>query len=418
MDTPPSIIRVLVVDDSALVRQLLKTIIDAQADMQCVGVARHAEAALAMRGALRPDVMTLDVEMPHISGLQLLEHLMQHAPLPVVMISSQTREGAETTLRALEIGAVDFVAKPLIGVADGLQQLAQSLVEKIRTAAVARPMWCGGEPQPANDEQATAADAIESPHAARRPSAAPVMQPLAGSSLARGSHRPLAFESRAHGARAGVRHVGAAGVGRLSQEAGEPPRAEGLRPEVIVMGASTGGTDAIRTILQRLADTMPPILIVQHMPPGFTRTFAARLDADSHLTVREAKAGELLRSGHAYIAPGGRHLRVRKVACGYVAIVDDDAPVMHHRPSVDVLFRSALGATAGRAIGVLLTGMGGDGAAALLALREAGAYTIAQDAATCVVYGMPREAAQLGAAMAVLPLCAIADELAKCSAAG
>lgn len=367
-------IRVLVVDDSALVRQLLRTIIDAQPDMRCVGVAKHAAMAEQMVQLLAPDVLTLDIEMPGMSGLELLERLMRSQPLPVVMISAQTCEGAETTLRALEMGAVDFVPKPRVGVADGLHQLAAALVEKIRAAAQA---CVPGQQRAGPPAQASEAASAQS---------------------------------------AGMPVAGAAGRspgGVQSACARKEPATQ-----LVAIGASTGGTDAIRTVLQGLPDTMAPVVIVQHMPAGFTRSFAARLDADCALQVREARDGEELLAGHAYVAPGGRHLRVRRVGTALAAQVEDSASVMHHKPSVDVLFRSVLQAVGRQTTAVLLTGMGTDGAQALRALRQAGAYTIAQDAASCVVYGMPREAALLDAAVDILPLAQIATAVVRHALSG
>ncbi|KKW67719.1 hypothetical protein AAV94_08745 [Lampropedia cohaerens] len=361
-------IRVLVVDDSALVRQLLRTIIDAQPDMRCVGVAKHAAMALQMVQTLAPDVLTLDIEMPGMSGLELLERLMHSQPLPVVMISAQTCEGAETTLRALEMGAVDFVLKPRIGVADGLHQLAQALVEKIRAAAQAN--------------------------------------------VASSRHHGLSMEAD-HAVQAGNTPAHSEIAAGTRDMAGGACRYQATATQLVAIGASTGGTDAIRTVLQGLPETIPPVVIVQHMPAGFTRSFAARLDADCALRVCEARDGDVLRAGHAYVAPGGLHLRVQKSGTSLVARLAESELVMHHRPSVDVLFRSALLATARHTIAVLLTGMGTDGAQALRALRQAGAYTIAQDAASSVVYGMPREAALLDAAVDILPLAQIAAAVVR-----
>ncbi|THT98986.1 chemotaxis response regulator protein-glutamate methylesterase [Lampropedia puyangensis] len=374
-NTPSSnLIRVLVVDDSALVRQLLKTIIDAQADMTCIAIAKHAEMAIRMASELRPDVMTLDVEMPGISGLQLLQQVMQSQPLPVVMISSQTHDGAQTTLTALELGAIDFVAKPSIGVADGLIQLAQEVVEKIRAAAHAQlPTHhttnydnnCNSASRSTPETELISWQAVIT-----QPERLEPRQPS----------RPTPYKTQRH-------------------------NTQPAPIKLIAIGASTGGTDAIRTILQALPLDCPPITIVQHMPAGFTRNFAERLDSVCSMHVCEAEEGQLLQRGHAYIAPGGKHLRVTHVAGNLYAQISEDSPVLRHRPSVDALFRSitrAIGAQ--HCIAALLTGMGTDGAAALLELKIGGAYTIAQDASTSIVYGMPREAAALGATCSILPL--------------
>jgi two-component system chemotaxis response regulator CheB len=339
--------RVLIVDDSALVRSLLTEIINRQADMEVIGAAPDPLAAREMIRATNPDVLTLDVEMPKMDGLDFLEKLMRLRPMPVVMVSTLTERGAETTLRALELGAVDFVAKPRIQIAAGLQDLGREICEKIRIASRARMRRHLGGPTP--------------PPAPKPP-------------------RPTAF-------------------GRVSTE------------KLIVIGASTGGTEAIKDVLVAMPPDSPAILITQHMPPGFTRSFAQRLDSLSPLTVREASDGERVLPGHAYIAPGGRHMRLARSGSNYVVALDDGMPVNGHRPSVEVLFRSAAACAGPNVFGVMLTGMGRDGAAAMLEMRHAGAYNIAQDEASCVVFGMPREAIACGAAHEVLPLTRIAPRL-------
>jgi two-component system chemotaxis response regulator CheB len=337
-------IKVLVVDDSALVRSLLMEIIDRQPDMRCVGTAADPLIAREMIRERDPDVVTLDVEMPRMDGLDFLGRLMRLRPTPVVMVSSLTERGAEATLRALELGAVDFVAKPKLGLADGLRSLAHDIVDKIRTAASARV-----------DRRTAQREA--------RPST-----PLS----------PL---------------------GRLSTE------------KVIFIGASTGGTEATKDVLSRLPADAPAVVITQHMPPGFTRGYAVRLDAACRLNVREATDGERILPGHAYIAPGGLHLAVDRSGANYVARVFDAEAVNRHKPSVEVLFQSAARVLGPNALGVMLTGMGSDGAHAMRAMRDAGAYNIVQDEATCVIFGMPKEAIAAGAAHEVVPLQAIAQRL-------
>ncbi|MDH5859107.1 protein-glutamate methylesterase/protein-glutamine glutaminase [Lampropedia aestuarii] len=380
-----SLIKVLVVDDSALVRQLLKTIIDAQEGMQCIGVAKHADMALRMVKELHPDVMTLDVEMPGMSGLQLLRILMHSQPLPVIMVSSLTLDGAQTTLDALELGALDFVTKPSVGVADGLTQLAQQVVEKIRTAATAR-IGYAVKPQPARR--------VAEPAAAFTPTKPFPPNPLHWHPTGLHAHPTAKAPPKVAHAPRHTQHLPHTAI------------------KLIAIGASTGGTDAIRTILQAMPALCPPIAIVQHMPAGFTRSFAERLNSMCAIEVHEAEDGERLQRGHAYIAPGGRHLRIRQNAGIAQIALGDDEPVLRHRPSVDALFRSiphTIGAT--HCVAALLTGMGADGAAAMLELRLAGAHTIAQDAESCVVYGMPREAALLGAASEIRPLAHIAQAI-------
>ncbi|MFG6158705.1 chemotaxis response regulator protein-glutamate methylesterase [Halomonas sp. 1390] len=341
-------IKVLCVDDSALIRDLLTEIINQQPDMEVVAVAPDPLVARDLIKRHNPDVLTLDVEMPRMDGLDFLERLMRLRPMPVLMVSSLTQSGSEVTLRALELGALDFVAKPSLGIRHGMMEYAAEIAEKLRAAARSRPRQ------------------------ARRPNA-PGPQPLKA---------PI-----------------------VSSE------------KLIIIGASTGGTEAIRQVLEPLPANSPAILITQHMPGGFTRSFAERLDRLCQISVKEAVDGERILPGHAYIAPGDAHLKLARSGANYVARLDDGPPVNRHRPSVDVLFHSAAGQAGRNAIGVLLTGMGKDGAAGLLEMRQAGAATLAQDEASCVVYGMPREAVALGAAAEVLPLEEIAPRLLSLAAA-
>ncbi|MGE0098085.1 MAG: chemotaxis response regulator protein-glutamate methylesterase [Hydrogenophaga sp.] len=345
-------IKVVVVDDSALVRSLLTEIINRQSDMACIGAASDPLVAREMIRELNPDVITLDVEMPRMDGLEFLSRLMRLRPMPVVMVSTLTEQGAEITLRALEMGAVDFVAKPRIGVSSGLQELAGDIVDKIRVAAGA--------------------------HVKRLPSA-----PAAGATVA-ASSTPQAPRAM---------------LPRVSTE------------KIICIGASTGGTEAIREVLVPLPADSPAIVITQHMPPGFTTSFAHRLDTLCRIRVQEARDGDRILPGHAYIAPGGRHLRIDRNGSNYVAVVEDTEPVNRHRPSVEVLFRSAARVIGPNALGIMLTGMGADGAAAMREMKDAGSYNYVQDEATCVVFGMPRMAIQHGAAHEVLPLTQIAPAL-------
>jgi two-component system chemotaxis response regulator CheB len=358
--------RVVVVDDSALVRGLLTEIIDRQPDMMCIGAAADPLVAREMIRNLNPDVITLDIEMPRMDGLDFLSRLMRLRPMPVVMVSTLTERGADVTLRALELGAVDFVAKPKIGVADGLRQLGADITEKIRTAAKARVHRLAGP-----------APAAATGHAGGAPGSAP------GAGSAPAAARPAAMPS----------------LGRLSTE------------KIIFIGASTGGTEATREVLVNLPADCPAVLITQHMPPGFTRSYAARLNGLCRIRVAEAVDGERILPGHAYIAPGGLHLSVERSGANYIARVQDGEPVNRHKPSVEVLFSSAARVLGRNALGVMLTGMGNDGAKAMREMRDAGSWNVAQDEATCVVFGMPREAIAHGAANEVLPLGQIAPKL-------
>jgi two-component system, chemotaxis family, protein-glutamate methylesterase/glutaminase len=339
--------RVVVVDDSALVRSLLAAIINADADMQCVGMAADPLIAREMIRTLDPDVITLDVEMPRMDGIDFLGKLMRLRPTPVVMVSTLTERGADVTLRALELGAIDFVAKPKVGVADGLRQLAGDITDKIRVAATAR---------------------------VRR-------TPPASATSVKPSAAPTA-------------------IGRLSTE------------KIVFIGASTGGTEATRELLAALPADCPAVMITQHMPAGFTKSYAARLDGLCRIRVAEARDGERVLPGHAYIAPGGTaHLSVERSGANYIARVVEGDAVNRHRPSVEVLFKSAARIVGANAFGIMLTGMGADGAIAMREMRDAGSHNLVQDEATCVVFGMPKEAIAAGAAHEVLPLAQIAPRL-------
>lgn len=336
-------IKVLCVDDSALIRSLMTEIINSQPDMTVCATAPDPLVARELIKQHNPDVLTLDVEMPRMDGLDFLEKLMRLRPMPVVMVSSLTERGSEITLRALELGAVDFVTKPRVGIRDGMLDYAEKLADKIRAASRARVRQA---PQP----QAAA-------RAADSPAAAPMI------------NNPL-----------------------VSTE------------KLIIIGASTGGTEAIREVLTPLPPDAPAVLIAQHMPPGFTKSFAQRLNGLCRIAVKEAEHGERVLPGHAYIAPGHAHLLLARSGANYIAQLSDEPPVNRHRPSVDVLFRSAATHAGKNAIGVILTGMGRDGAAGLLEMKRAGAHTFAQDEASCIVFGMPREAIALGGADEIAPL--------------
>lgn len=330
-------VRVLIVDDSVVIRQLLKDILSRDNEIEVVGTATDPIDAYDKIVQMKPDVLTLDVEMPRMDGITFLEKLMRTHPMPVVMVSTLTRQGSEVTLKALEIGAVDFIAKPTESIFTGMSALSHEIVAKVKTAARARVR--------AHTEPVT-----------------PVATPLPA-----------------------VRH----GQGSV---------------HLIAIGASTGGPEAIRQVLQGLPAEVPPIVIVQHMPPVFTRSFAERLDRLCTVRVKEAEDGEPLEAGHAYIAPGDYHLQVTRNGLHYRAKVVQTVPVNRHRPSVDALFDSVVQTSRSSAIGILLTGMGADGARGLKKMRDTGARTIAQDEETCVVFGMPREAIHLGGAEFVLPL--------------
>jgi two-component system chemotaxis response regulator CheB len=333
--------KVLIVDDSALIRSVMSEIVNSQPDMEVVGVAPDPLVARELIKKTNPDVLTLDVEMPKMDGLDFLEKLMRLRPMPVLMVSSLTERGSEITMRALELGAVDFVTKPKISIQSGMREYTELITDKIRAASRARIK----------------------PRSVHTNTASVVLPQL---------RSPLTSSEK-----------------------------------LIIIGASTGGTEAIREFLMQMPSDCPGILIAQHMPEGFTTSFAKRLDSLCKISVAEAAGGERVLPGHAYIAPGHSHLLLARSGANYVTKIEQTPPVNRHRPSVDVLFRSAAEAAGKNAVGVILTGMGKDGAAGMLEMKTAGAYNFAQDEATCVVFGMPREAIALGAAQEIGALTAL-----------
>ncbi|HEX4353962.1 MAG TPA: chemotaxis response regulator protein-glutamate methylesterase [Polyangiales bacterium] len=337
------IVRVLVVDDSALVRKLLTAILSDDPAIQVVGTAADPFEAREKIKALSPDVVTLDVEMPKMDGLTFLRNLMRLRPMPVVMVSSLTEASADITIAALEAGAIDYVSKPKLGVAEGLAEMAGELCEKVKTAARAKV-----RPR-------------ETPHADVRKALESVQ---------------LQTTDR-----------------------------------IIAIGASTGGTEAVADIMAELPPDCPAVLITQHIPEVFSTRFATRLGRISALSVSEAEDGAAVLLGHAYVAPGDYHLRLVRSGAKYYCRVTHDDTINRHRPAVDALFESVASEAGRNSIGVLLTGMGADGADGLLTMRKSGAVTIAQDRETSVVWGMPGEAIKRGAACETLPLGRIAQRL-------
>jgi len=351
-------IKVLIVDDSALVRCLLTELINSQPDMTVVGVASDPFIARDRIKVLDPDVLTLDVEMPRMDGLDFLEKLMRLHPMPVVMVSSLTEKSSEITLRALELGAFDFVTKPKIDISKGLHESCHEIVDKIRGAASATVKNLAHRSLPLTVEKKNCAD---------------VVLPSLNT------------------------HI-------MTTE------------KLVIIGASTGGTEALKDVLTAMPADSPGILITQHMPAAFTSAFANRLDRLCRISVREARDGDRVLPGHAYIAPGDRHLLLARSGANYVTRIADAPPVSRHRPSVDVLFRSAANSAGKNSIGVILTGMGDDGANGMLEMKQAGAHTIAQDEASCVVFGMPREAIARGGVDEIAPLADIPRRIVNCMA--
>ncbi|MFQ3197838.1 MAG: two-component system chemotaxis response regulator CheB [Paraglaciecola sp.] len=330
-------IKVLVVDDSALIRSLLSTIIKAEKDMVLIGSAPDAYVARDLVNRYAPDVITLDIEMPKVDGLTFLEKLMKAHPTPVVMISTLTEQGAGATIRALELGAIDYIAKPKLDVAQGIEEYRQLILEKIRTAAVAKVKTV--TPRINNENLVLHYSGTE---------------------------------------------------------------------KIIAVGASTGGTEAIKEFLMQLPANSPAVVITQHMPPGFTTSFAKRLNELCKIKVCEAKGGERILPGNAYLAPGNFHLSIERSGADYRTRLLDTPRVSGHKPSVDVMFASLAKCAAQNTLAVIMTGMGRDGAQGMYLLHEKGAFTLAQDEATCVVFGMPKEAINLGGVNKTLPLTQLA----------
>ncbi len=349
-------IRVLVVDDSAIVRKLLSQTLSAEPDIEVVGVAPDAFVARDKILKLEPDVLTLDIEMPRMDGLTFLKKLMQLHPLPVVVISSLTTSSSRSALEAMQYGAVEVLAKP--GGPYSVGDLKHDLPNKIRAAARARIRI--------------------TPRAPSAPAPSPVATPPS-------QQRPINLPPAVHS------------------------------DSVILIGASTGGTEAIREVLDTFPQDAPPVLIVQHIPAVFSRAFADRLDNTCRLRVKEAETNDRLARGLALVAPGNHHMLLQRDSSGFRVVLDDGPLVCYQRPSVDVLFRSAAALPAKHFTAAILTGMGSDGAQGMLALRQAGAHTMAQNEATCVVFGMPREAIRLGAADEVVPLKRIAEAILNSS---
>ncbi|TCV95531.1 protein-glutamate methylesterase/protein-glutamine glutaminase [Biostraticola tofi] len=339
-------IHVICVDDSALMRRLMTEIINSFSDMTMVATAPDPIVARDLIKKHDPDVLMLDIAMPKMDGLEFLERLMRLRPMPVVMVSFLAVEGSETTLKALELGAVDFFTKPQAMLRQSLNQYANAIAEKVRMASRTK---------------------IKGPATAKR-------------------------------------------SGMLSLSASP------AKETIIAIGASTGGTEAIREVLMPLPPDCPPLVIAQHMPPGFTRSFAQRLDKLCHITVKEGEDGERVQAGYAYIAPGDHHMELHRSGSHYQIVLNTLPPVNRHRPAVDVLFNSVAKSVGRHAIGIILTGMGNDGAAGLRRMYDAGAYTFAQSEKSCVIFGMPREAIALNGVRHIADLDQMSQKLLDCLA--
>jgi two-component system chemotaxis response regulator CheB len=346
-------IRVLVVDDSAVVRQAICSLLEEDPDIEVIGTAPDPFVAAERIAQEIPDVITLDIEMPRMDGLTFLRKLMQQHPIPVIICSSLAAEGAQSALEAIEAGAVDIIKKPRVATRQFFEESAAQVRDAIKAAALVRP---------------------------RQRAATKAVQPKLTADVILPATRQAMAETT---------------------------------EKVIVVGASTGGTEALRELLEPMPADAPGIVIVQHMPELFTRAFAKRLDGLCALEVKEAQSNDSVLSGRALIAPGNHHLLLRRSGARYIVEIRDGPLVCRHRPSVDVLFRSAARYAGANAIGVLLTGMGDDGARGMLEMKNAGAHTIAQDEATSVVYGMPKEALRMGGVCQVLALPQIPNALLR-----
>lgn len=341
-------IKVLIVDDSALVRQTLKEILESDPKIKVIASASDPYVAVEKIKKETPDVITLDVEMPKMDGITFLKKIMTQHPIPVIIISTLTEKGTETALKALEYGAIEVIAKPKINTQEFLQESQIELCDKVKAAAIANIKRKSTKENPPKITPKYSSDVI----------------------LKRKSAKSMIHTTE----------------------------------KIIAVGASTGGTEALRVFLEKLPIDSPGIVIVQHMPEMFTKQFAHRLDEICSITVKEAKNGDTVLRGHAFIAPGNNHLLLKRSGARYYVEVVEGPLVNRHRPSVDVLFRSVARYVGSNAVGIILTGMGGDGAKGLLEMKEAGAKTIAQDEDSCIVFGMPKEAIKMGGADFVLPL--------------
>ncbi len=358
-----STIKVLIIDDSALVRNMLTQILDSDPGIDVVGTAANPNIARNKIKSLKPDVLTLDVEMPEMDGVTFLRNLMRLRPMPVVMVSTLTEQGADVTFEAMELGAVDFITKPKTDFSNTIESYSDELISKVKTASIARVQ--------AYDPSRT------KPSLDNLPSVNPTNS--ADAVLSKGSGR----------------------------------RPFKTTDKLIAIGASTGGTEAIKKVLVDFPADAPGTVITQHIPEAFSGPFAKRLDAMCAMTVKEATDGEQILRGHAYVAPGSQHLIVERSGARFICRLNDGPPVNRHKPSVDVMFRSVAQNIGANAIGVILTGMGNDGAQGLKEMQEAGSPTFAQDEKTSVVWGMPGEAVKLGAADEVLPLSRVAEKTIK-----
>ncbi len=356
-------IKVLIVDDSAVIRKILSSALSKYQDIEVVGTAPDPFVARNKILQFKPDVLTLDVEMPRMDGITFLHKLMTHYPIPTIMVSSLTQDGCDATLKALEVGAVDFVAKPTSRLGSDVEHVIEELHTKIKYASKAKVRLKQNNTVGANGNNNHSRSVRSQTHSSIQPDS------VKNYTVFKGSNK------------------------------------------VIFIGASTGGTEALKEVLIKMPPDSPAIAVVQHMPEMFTKAFAERLNSLCSITVKEGKNGDSLIPGQAIIAPGNYHMSVRKNGAMYRVETNQGAPIHHQRPAVDVLFDSASKYAGPNAIGVIMTGMGSDGATGLLNMKEAGAKTLAQDEDSCVVFGMPKEAIKLGAADKIVPLNKIPENI-------
>ena len=349
-------IRVLIIDDSVLIRKILTEILNSSPDIEVIGVAADPLIARDMIKQLNPDVLTLDIEMPHMDGITFLRNLMRLRPTPVVMISTLTEKGAEVTLEALTLGAVDFIPKPKADAVSTLNDYADEIIGKVKIAA-----------------QANLSNIIDARKLKTRAA----------------DKTPVAVNLKAHPAKKTISYSNT----------------------LIALGASTGGTEAIKAVVKGLPANTPAVLITQHLPAAFSESFVRHINLVSAMTAGIPKDGQIVETGNIYLAPGDRHMTVNRDGIRYVICLHDTEPVNRHKPAVDVMFRSLAHSAGSHAIAVLLTGMGADGAAGMKEMHDAGAKTVIQNEQTCVVWGMPGAAFKLGCADYVLPLEEVANRI-------
>lgn len=414
------VIKVMIVDDSAVVRQVMSAVLAKDPQLQLMPSASDPIIALEKMALDWPDVIVLDVEMPRMDGITFLKKIMAERPTPVVICSTLTERGAETTMNALAAGAVCYVTKPKLGLKDFISESASELIRSVKLAANSRPRASTAlQPHHAAPATATSGGTATASSAPQSGASALSAAKRAPGNLP-GSAQPAAGEAAFASASGATNKTAPAPTAKTAPrpvltcaEPASRPALTHTTDKVIAIGTSTGGTQALEVVLTALPRVTPGIVVVQHMPEKFTALFAARLNGLCQMEVKEAKHGDRVIPGRVLIAPGGMHMRLTMSGAQYLVDVLDGPPVNRHKPSVDVLFKSVAQLAGKNALGIIMTGMGDDGARGLREMHDAGSLTLAQDEATCVVYGMPKEAVKLGAVDQELPLERLAAEIAK-----